>query len=187
MVTRPTSMKSIFAEVQSMRDRERRPRLVGATSEELRGAEIILGFKLPQKLREWFLLCDGGWLHPPNTLVGLLGNHEALDLVSMIRGGWPRNKLPVATDGSGSYFCLLLDYPDRRFLPVGYISGLNRDEVEFVVASSLESFLSMFVRSTARRDKKWPSKTMKWYQEQDPDLMLIEDLPLPWTVEESGR
>lgn len=167
--------------VQSIRDRDRRPRLKGVTSEELRGCEIILGFKLPTKLREWFVLCDGGWLPPANTLTGLLGNHEACGLVDMIRDGWPRNRLPIATDGSGSYYCLMTDYPDKSLQPVAYVW---QSEDEFVVASSLELFLFMFVKSVLDKDKKWPSKSMSWYLDRDPDLLRIEDFPLPWTVEE---
>lgn len=183
----PPSFVSLFALVQTIRDRARRPRLAGVTAEELRGSEIILGFKLPEQLRKWFLLCDGGFLSPPHNLVGLLGNNEVLSVVSMLRDGWPKDKLPVATDGSGSYYCLLTKYRDRRLMPVASVSDLDEEGIEFVVASSLESFLPMFIHSVIKKDSQWPNKTMKWYLERDPDLQRIDDLPLPWTPQERGE
>jgi len=87
--------------------------------------------------------------------------------------------LPIATDGTGNIYVIVLDKSDIRYGSV-YFIDLHTTPfcLEYVVASSLVKFLKFILKFyRGEAVNKWPY-SKQFMEELDPDLFKIKDVHL---------
>jgi cell wall assembly regulator SMI1 len=141
-----------------------------------------VGIPLPLELRDWLSLVNGAPLGP-GGFFGIGTSRRSLDMESYLNEypEWvKKNWLPIAGDGTGNYYVLSVS-PDRQGQG-SYVLYVDTHEdptkPAYVVASGLWHFFRFLLRNELGVEG-WPFSREKVI-EDDPAIMLIEDVPHPW-------
>lgn len=159
----------------------------GATRSELDALEARLPVILPEAVRDWLRLCNGGYFGG-EYLMGARPDRSQIDLghwlalhPEWISLGW----LPVAGDGCGNVWVVDTHY-DRASQPVYFVDNcMSSEEAQYVAASDLWHFVLGHLSNEllAAGEPRWPfarERTLAW----DPDLAGYSGpVPLPWDPE----
>ena len=155
----------------------------GASPMEIMNVEAQIEGPLPPGVREWFTLCNGeaGCFYSLNkqrdwSILHALGSHWTA-----------RRWLPIASDGAGDDLAISLD-PIAGLHPVAFFEQVEPSGPEYIVASSLERFLSAYVerdewsiwcRTPNLSHEHWPFAGPLALQ-LDPELARLPTELLPW-------
>jgi cell wall assembly regulator SMI1 len=141
-----------------------------STAEEIEELRRAIG-DCPNDLEEWLSCCRGTYL--PNMFGAIHGVERRGGLRSipqmMLRLPFLQGWIPIATDQSGEYYCLVASGDRDAKHPVLLVDGTNVQAADAVVASSLRRFLDAIV-SASERDQ------YDWYCRKDDVLRLDPDL-----------
>jgi hypothetical protein len=156
----------------------------GATDDEIRGAELELGFAIDDDYKTLLRFSNGPCIGGDgSTAVFSVVTYGANKLVENIDERWRDRKwLPVTTDGCGNTFVLVtLDGVPGR--PVGFIEGISiGPEPECLVASSLRTFLKFWVGDRGKRIEGWPF-ARQVFERFDPEFLATTPERLqPWNA-----
>lgn len=153
----------------------------GAGRAELQSLEERIGRELPLSLKESLAVINGS--SAGGGLFGGDGNPEhlrisyCLDIFPVWRD---KNWVPVAGDGCGNYYVLL---PETvlGFSPIAFVEvGEGSDDVSYVVASDMYHFMCFYL-SNEIDCSGWPFDC-DYVTREDPDILNLGDLVLPWSA-----
>jgi cell wall assembly regulator SMI1 len=157
------------------------------TEQDIRKYEKEHGIAFPQELCEWLYFCNGTSLVDGNFL-GINRNDEPY--LEIIEGyaykqfwkekGW----IPIGEDGCGDFYVLDTKNRIKEFHPVYFVDQADYFTPDYVVASSLLSFLKFKITDSILYFQHvleyfWPFDKEKVLAE-DPDIALCVTAPLPW-------
>lgn len=156
----------------------------GATDEEIRGAELELGFAIDDDYKTLLRFSNGPCIGGDgSTAFFSVVKFGANKLVENIDERWRYGKwLPVTSDGCGNTFVLMtLDGVPGR--PVGFVEGVSvRAEPEYLVASSFRAFLKFWVGRGGKRMEGWPF-ARQVFEMFDPEFLAAAPERLqPWNA-----
>lgn len=138
---------------------------------------------VPGELEDWLLYCNGA-LVGPGGLYGIRPRDSFLDIEELwaIYGSWKeKGWLPVAGDGCGNYYVLLLNTPDSVDHPVLFMdTSADPETPAYVVASGLWLFLK-FLFLDELKLTEWPFDKEEVLA-ADPKLAGYRVYPLPWNT-----
>jgi hypothetical protein len=177
----------------------------GATVLELDEFSARNGVELPTGLRDWLMLTNGaaGFYGVPPVDPRL-----AFESVWEYQPDWKqRSWIPVANDGFGNHYVQVPPGANAPSVqPICFVEALSSAKVEYVVASDMPHFALFYLEEEFVRDKvtaptlqmdadqfsswlqkgtlkralpPWPFDK-KYTLSRDPNLVQVEDLPLPW-------
>jgi len=155
----------------------------GATYEQIEDLSSRIGIALPDDFREWLQLCSG-ILIGPGGIYGIRPDNAFLDIEYLLNlhPEWiKQGRIPVAGDGSGSYYVLITRSATTKGHPVLFIDEYDYNSAAYVVASNLWSFLWFLLQEEFGRDF-WPQDKDK-VLEIDPELSEYSEVPRLWEVD----
>ena len=155
------------------------PRAGPATDDQIATAEVRVGRRFPSQFREFLKYLNGPCIGPGGIL-GVEAAREGLDLCRILsdypewnRRGW----LPVAGDGCGNYYVLVLSEEGES--PVAFIDTASSPEtLAYVVASDFWHFVTFLLQAELRKTP-WPFSRADVLRD-DPSLAECQVAPLPW-------
>lgn len=116
----------------------------GATLRQLRDFEKRTELKLPNQIREWLSICNAPCV-AEGGVFGVSPTRPFLDIESYLfdHPGWRDNNwLPVAGDGCGNYYIVVLNAEDLDFCPVFFVDHEESyDILSHEIAPDFWSFL----------------------------------------------
>jgi hypothetical protein len=158
--------------------------IAGTTTVEIEKFARRNSIHVPEELQDWLLFCNGALLGP-GGLYGLRPSDSFLDIEARwaLHGSWKeKGWLPVAGDGCGNEYVLLLNTPDSVDHPVLFIdTSANPETPAYVVASGLWLFLK-FLFLDELKLTHWPFDKEEVLA-ADPKLADYRVYPLPWQAE----
>jgi cell wall assembly regulator SMI1 len=155
----------------------------GAALSELKMLETRLQCRLPDELRSWLATVDGAFVGGQGLLKaakksGPFSLEETFEFYPLWKeNGW----FPVASDGCGNSYVLLAKEEGH---PVAFIDTMHDpSKPNYLVASSLVTFLGLFIASEAAGVGGAWMFDKSIALELDPALASRKGAPLPWEAD----
>lgn len=125
----------------------------GATAQQLCDFEQRTNLRLPCQVEDWLTLCNGPCV-AEGGVFGVRPDCSFLDIESYLQEHptWQKNNwLPVAGDGCGNYYVVVVDAQDLNGCPVFFIDHeVDNTELNHQIAPDFWTFLNWLFRRELR-------------------------------------
>lgn len=126
----------------------------GATTEQIQQLRQYFGLPLPSQLVEWLTFCNGPCI-AQGGVFGIRPDRKFLDIIAHVELNLPwlqKYWLPIAGDGCGNYYVLVLDPGNPESCPIFFIDHeVDYDELSSQAALDLWHFLYGLFRTELTR------------------------------------